>query len=86
VPVLAGTLKGVSGFDEAREVAARIGYPVMLKASAGGGGKGMRRVDSEAALSAALRDASSEADALSATAKFTSRSWSRNRGTSKSRS
>jgi acetyl-CoA carboxylase biotin carboxylase subunit len=61
VPVLAGTLKGVSGFDEAREVAARIGYPVMLKASAGGGGKGMRRVDSEAALSAALRDASSEA-------------------------
>ncbi len=39
-----------------------IGYPVLLKAVAGGGGKGMRRVDREADLESALRDASSEAE------------------------
>ncbi|HYP08039.1 MAG TPA: acetyl-CoA carboxylase biotin carboxylase subunit [Bryobacteraceae bacterium] len=61
VPVLPGSLAGISSFEEGRELAARIGYPVMLKASAGGGGKGMRRVDSEGELAAALRDASSEA-------------------------
>jgi acetyl-CoA carboxylase biotin carboxylase subunit len=38
-----------------------LGYPVLLKASAGGGGKGMRRVDGEAELQSALRDAASEA-------------------------
>ena len=38
-----------------------LGYPVLLKASAGGGGKGMRRVDGESDLQAALRDAASEA-------------------------
>src|SRR5207245_824350 len=38
------------------------GYPVMLKAAAGGGGKGMRRVDTEAGLESALRDAASEAE------------------------
>ena len=62
VPVLPGSLTGISTFEEGRTVAARIGYPVMLKAAAGGGGKGMRRVDSESELAAALRDASSEAD------------------------
>ena len=41
--------------------AARIGYPVMVKASAGGGGRGMRRVDDAAALAAALQAARSEA-------------------------
>ena len=44
-----------------RRVADQLGYPVLLKAAAGGGGKGMRRVDREADLEAALRDASSEA-------------------------
>ena len=38
-----------------------LGYPVLLKASAGGGGKGMRRVDRESELQSALRDAASEA-------------------------
>ena len=47
--------------DEARDGGNDLGYPVMLKASAGGGGKGMRRVDRESELEAALRDASSEA-------------------------
>ena len=61
-PVVPGTSDPVVDAADARAVAARIGYPVMLKASAGGGGKGMRRVDSEAQLEGALRDASSEAE------------------------
>ncbi len=61
-PVVPGTEDPVEDAEEAREIARRIGYPVMLKAAAGGGGKGMRRVDSEAELEGALRNASSEAE------------------------
>jgi acetyl-CoA carboxylase, biotin carboxylase subunit len=60
-PVVPGTEQGISDAREVRSTAAGIGYPVLLKAAAGGGGKGMRRVDNEAGLEAALRDASSEA-------------------------
>lgn len=49
--------------DEARELARRIGYPVLVKAAFGGGGRGMKRVDDEAALAAAWELASSEAAA-----------------------
>jgi acetyl-CoA carboxylase biotin carboxylase subunit len=59
-PVAPGTDRGAT-FEEAREFARAHGYPVLLKAVAGGGGKGMRRVDREADLEAAHRDASSEA-------------------------
>ena len=62
VPVLPGTTRGVGTYDEAAAIAQRIGYPVMLKAAAGGGGKGMRRVDSAGDSPGALRDASSEAE------------------------
>ncbi len=62
VPVVPGTERGVSSLEEAQSIAAQCGYPVMLKAAAGGGGMGMRRVDSEAGLAAALRDAASEAE------------------------
>jgi acetyl-CoA carboxylase biotin carboxylase subunit len=62
VPVVPGTEEPVADFAQARRVAAGIGYPVMLKAAAGGGGKGMRRVRGEAELEAAFRDASSEAE------------------------
>src|SRR6202451_1939401 len=41
VPFVPGTSRGVESLEEAEQVAARIGYPVMLKAAAGGGGKGM---------------------------------------------
>ncbi len=60
-PVVPGTERGVS-LDEARGFAAQHGYPILLKAVAGGGGKGMRRVDREQDLESALRDASSEAE------------------------
>jgi acetyl-CoA carboxylase biotin carboxylase subunit len=61
-PVVPGTEQGIADPDEARRIATEIGYPVLLKAAAGGGGKGMRRVDSQADLIAAMRSASSEAE------------------------
>jgi acetyl-CoA carboxylase biotin carboxylase subunit len=62
VPVLPGTQEGISDPGEARRIAADIGYPVLIKAEAGGGGKGMRRVDTPRELDSALRDAASEAE------------------------
>ncbi|MDX2181852.1 MAG: acetyl-CoA carboxylase biotin carboxylase subunit [Bryobacteraceae bacterium] len=61
-PVLPGTEDPVRDAEEARAIAEEIGYPVLLKAAAGGGGKGMRRVDRAQDLEAALRDATSEAE------------------------
>jgi acetyl-CoA carboxylase biotin carboxylase subunit len=59
-PMAPGINRAVT-FEEARAFGREHGYPVLLKASAGGGGKGMRRVDREEEMEAALRDASSEA-------------------------
>ncbi len=61
VPFVPGTSHGLESIQQAREVAENIGYPVMLKAAAGGGGKGMRLVGSAQALQAALEAAQSEA-------------------------
>jgi acetyl-CoA carboxylase biotin carboxylase subunit len=61
VPVVPGTTRPVADPDEAAAVTAEIGYPVLLKAVAGGGGKGMRRVDSDEELSGSFRQATSEA-------------------------
>jgi pyruvate carboxylase len=61
VPVLPGTEKPVKSFAEAKKIAAEIGYPVMVKAAMGGGGRGMRVVRSEAELEARLEEAQSEA-------------------------
>lgn len=61
-PVLPGMREAVTDIGEAQRIAASIGYPVLLKAASGGGGKGMRRVDAEGELEGALRDASSEAE------------------------
>ncbi len=60
-PLTPGTRDPVATPEQAAESAAEIGYPVMLKAVAGGGGKGMRLVREENDLAAALRDAQSEA-------------------------
>jgi len=61
VPVVPGTLHPVSGLDEIRREAGRIGFPVMLKAAAGGGGKGLRLVPDAAGLEEALPRARREA-------------------------
>lgn len=47
VPVIPGSEGSITGISEAKSIAAKIGYPILLKAAAGGGGKGIRRVDSE---------------------------------------
>ncbi len=61
VPFAAGSTGAVSSLEEVREYATNIGYPVILKAAAGGGGKGMRVVDREEDLADALRSAQGEA-------------------------
>jgi acetyl-CoA carboxylase biotin carboxylase subunit len=62
IPFVPGTSRGVDSLDEAEQVAARIGYPVMLKAAAGGGGKGMRLVHASGELKSSLEAARSEAE------------------------
>lgn len=61
VPVIPGSDGEVYNAQEALAIANKIGYPVMLKASAGGGGKGIRKVETEADLEAAFNAASQEA-------------------------
>jgi len=63
VPILPGTESGVSGAGEAIRVAGEVGYPVLLKASFGGGGRGMRIVRDESELAPALASAAAEAQA-----------------------
>src|SRR5262249_36969879 len=60
-PVVPGTTAPVTSTEEAERVAAEVGYPVMLKAAAGGGGKGMRLVRSREEIASALSLAQSEA-------------------------
>jgi acetyl-CoA carboxylase, biotin carboxylase subunit len=61
VPTVAGTLDPIANAEAAIEAARKTGYPVVLKAVAGGGGKGMRLVEQEKDIASAWRDASSEA-------------------------
>jgi acetyl/propionyl-CoA carboxylase alpha subunit len=61
VPVMPGTTEAITSIDEARRVAGEIGFPVLLKAAAGGGGKGMRIVEEPDGLEEALRLARGEA-------------------------
>jgi len=61
VPIVPGTTRPLADAAQAADEAARIGYPVLLKAAAGGGGKGMRLVASPAELPGAFRAAASEA-------------------------
>src|SRR6266571_1993050 len=61
VPIVPGSTRPLADHVQARPEAARLGYPVLLKAAAGGGGKGMRLVREEAELEAGFEAASSEA-------------------------
>jgi acetyl-CoA carboxylase biotin carboxylase subunit len=63
VPVVPGTEDALSDAAEARRVAAEVGYPVLLKAAAGGGGKGMRVVRGEDEIERAFEAAGNEAQA-----------------------
>jgi acetyl-CoA carboxylase biotin carboxylase subunit len=61
LPILPGSSDPLKSEDEARALAAEIGYPVIIKASAGGGGRGMRIVRTEEELASAMQTASNEA-------------------------
>jgi acetyl-CoA carboxylase, biotin carboxylase subunit len=63
IPCVPGSEGGVTDTDEAKRVAADIGYPVLIKAASGGGGRGMKVARSEADLESALMTARTEAKA-----------------------
>jgi acetyl-CoA carboxylase biotin carboxylase subunit len=63
IPVVPGSDGGVTDPAEAKRIAADIGYPVIIKAAAGGGGRGMKVAENEASLTHALQTAQSEAGA-----------------------
>ena len=63
VPILPGSTEPLDGPDEATKMAAEIGYPVILKAAAGGGGRGMRIVESPDDIGKHLETAQAEAAA-----------------------
>ncbi|OJH44283.1 acetyl-CoA carboxylase biotin carboxylase subunit [Paracoccus sp. SM22M-07] len=63
VPCVPGSEGGVNDVEDAKRVAAEIGYPVIIKATAGGGGRGMKVAENEAGLEVAFRTARSEAKA-----------------------
>jgi len=62
VPVIPGSKGAVASIEEAREFAKKAGYPVLVKASAGGGGRGIRRVDLPSELEAQMTAAQQEAE------------------------
>jgi acetyl-CoA carboxylase biotin carboxylase subunit len=62
VPLVPGTEQPVTDIAAAKQAAAEIGYPILIKASAGGGGKGMRIVEQEAAFEEQMERAVSEAN------------------------
>lgn len=63
VPLVPGSNGAVESEEEAAEIAGKIGFPVMIKASAGGGGRGIRPVHNEATLRTSYRNARAEAEA-----------------------
>jgi acetyl-CoA carboxylase, biotin carboxylase subunit len=61
-PTVPGTLDPITSFEDVLRISREIGFPVVLKAVAGGGGKGMRLIEREDQLAAGWRDAASEAE------------------------
>ena len=64
VPVVPGLTEAVKSFDEIRAFAKEAGFPIMIKASAGGGGKGLRLVEREEELQQAFERVTSEAESF----------------------
>jgi acetyl-CoA carboxylase, biotin carboxylase subunit len=62
VPTIPGSLDALTSAEHAAALASEVGYPVLLKAAAGGGGKGMRRCEDERALARAFSEATLEAE------------------------
>jgi len=62
LPTIPGSDGALTSLEHAREISRQVGFPVLLKASAGGGGKGMRRCEGEALLEEAFQQASLEAE------------------------
>ena len=63
LPLVPGSDGALSSIDEAKAVAAKIGYPVLIKAASGGGGRGMKVVPSEDLLETSMKQAGNEAKA-----------------------
>lgn len=63
VPVVPGSIGALKDYAEAEKIADEVGYPVLLKASVGGGGRGMRRAESREQLESAYEEAKAEARA-----------------------
>lgn len=61
IPMVPGVDKAITDIEEAKQVAKQIGFPILIKASAGGGGKGMRVVENEAEFESQMNRAISEA-------------------------
>lgn len=61
IPMVPGTDEAITDISEAKKIASEIGFPILIKASAGGGGKGMRVVEKEAGFEAQMERAISEA-------------------------
>lgn len=61
VPIVPGVVDTITSLEEAKAISMKLGYPVLIKAAAGGGGKGMRIVKTEAELATSLTSARSEA-------------------------
>jgi len=61
IPMVPGVEHSITEVEEARQIAKEVGYPILIKASAGGGGKGMRVVEHEAELAEQMERAISEA-------------------------
>ncbi len=86
VPVLPGTEKAVASTEEAHKIAKEIGYPVIVKASMGGGGRGMRVVHNAEQLAARLEEAQGEAKSAFGDASVFWKNICRGRGTLKCKS
>jgi acetyl-CoA carboxylase biotin carboxylase subunit len=61
LPLVPGSDGPLTSLEQAKEVAARVGYPVIIKAASGGGGRGMKVVESDELLETAMQQAGSEA-------------------------